>query len=116
MSRADEYLSASQVRVWRQWANLRTEGLPREHMPSLPTLAEVTAEDRTYFRGNGGFFIFFLGKQGDWARELSARRPGQDITSFRPGCVAIREDGEPGAWLAVGGSYYAGADSWEKIA
>ena len=116
MSAEESVLSRAQVSVWRHWANLPAEERARAGYPQLPTLADVPAPDREWARDKGGFHIFFAGECGNWALELRPRAEGQDTTSFRPGCVAIRADGEPGAWLAVGGSYMAGADSWEKIA
>jgi hypothetical protein len=113
---SDQIDSEIQVCLWRDWVKL-TPILREAHgLPALPTLDQVTAEDRDYFRGKGGFFVFFRGEQGGYTLELKPRAPGQDITSWRPGCVAIREDGAPGAWLAVGGNYMRGADGWEKIA
>ncbi len=80
----------------------------------IPTLADVENWGRD--GRQEGFFIFFEGKHCGWTCRLLSRGAPDAITSWRPGCVAIRADGKPGAWRAVGGSYYSGADRWEAIA
>ncbi len=75
-------------------------------------LTRVPAQYRDEYKD--GFFVFFDGEFCGWTRELPERRQPFEITSWRPDCIAI-EITTGDCFLSVGGSYYAGADGWEKL-
>ena len=80
-----------------------------------PTLADVPAAYRAEY--DTGFFIFFDGEFCGWTAKLHPRHTPEEITSWRPGCLAVAAAGlEKGrVFVAVGGSYHTGAERWEPF-
>lgn len=81
---------------------------------SLPTLSDLPAYIRDEHHGRG-FAIFFDGQCCGWSLNLAHRTTPEQITSWRPGCIALamslHELGR--RYIAIGGSYHSGADAWE---
>jgi len=69
--------------------------------------ADLWRADHGY-KGRGGVVIIYHGMVSSWAREL--RRPA----FYKPGCIAIAEDGF--IHKAVGGDNFDGADAWLRVA
>ena len=65
--------------------------------------ARLWREEHGYV-GCGGVVVLFNGVVGSWVNKL--RNPGD----WRPGCVAVDEDGK--TWTAVAGSEQDGALIW----
>lgn len=57
--------------------------------------------------GKGGVVVFFDGQLQGWVNEL--RNP----ESWQPGSIAVDES--ENLFMAVGGNYYDGAESWSKL-
>jgi len=70
-------------------------------------LLATTWREENGCTGKAGVVIFFDGEVQGWCNEL------RDPQHWQPGCIAVDEDGR--GWVAVGGTNYMGADSWQPV-
>jgi hypothetical protein len=89
------------------------------YLKALPTRQHAERHNGGWPNGEtfnrSGFTVFFLDGVCGWTASL-ANTAENGRLSWRPGCVALSMSGVPVEhYLAVGGSYEAGAIKWKRI-
>ncbi|MCU7940636.1 MAG: hypothetical protein KZQ64_07295 [gamma proteobacterium symbiont of Bathyaustriella thionipta] len=89
--------------------HLKRKAIELKSPPQPSVNAQIAAQWRkdNGYAGKGGVVIIYDGVVDGWSNEL------RDPQSWQPGCFAIDESGNE--WQTVGGNYYNGAKSWERV-